>query len=136
MALVALELPAGIYNHGTELDSTGRWIDGNFIRWQNGSVRPIGGWTTRKAGATAAAPRGMVSWVDHSEVTHIAVGTYNKLYALNQGSAVQDITPSGLTSGSEDANANYGFGGQTYGNDAYGYPRDAAVPDPVTTWSS
>ena len=55
MALVALELPAGIYNHGTNLDSEGRWIDGNFIRWQNGSVRPIGGWTTRKAGATAAA---------------------------------------------------------------------------------
>ena len=135
MALVALELPAGIYNHGTNLDSAGRWIDGNFIRWQNGSVRPIGGWTTRKAGATSAAPRGMVSWVDHSESTHIAVGTYNKLYAINQGSVVQDITPAGLTSGTEDANANYGFGGQTYGLDAYGYPRDAAVPDPVTTWS-
>jgi len=135
MALVALDVPAGIYNHGTELDSAGRWIDGNFIRWQNGSVRPIGGWTTRKASATAAAPRGMVSWVDHSEVTHIAVGTYNKLYAINQGSAVQDITPSGLNAGSENANANYGFGGQTYGNDQYGQPRDAAVPEPVTTWS-
>ena len=135
MALVALELPAGIYNHGTELDASGRWIDGNFIRWQNGSVRPIGGWTLRKATATATAPRGMVAWVDHSAVTHIAVGTHNKLYALNQGSAVQDITPSGFTAGSVDAPANYGFGGQTYGNDPYGSPRDAAVPTPATTWS-
>jgi hypothetical protein len=135
MALVALELPAGIYNHGTELDSSGRWIDGNFIRWQNGSVRPIGGWTLRKSSATASAPRGMVAWIDHSSVTHIAVGTHNKLHALNQGSVVQDITPTSFTAGSVDAPANYGFGGLTYGNDAYGAPRDAAVPTPVTTWS-
>ena len=135
MALVALELPAGIYNHGTELDSSGRWRDGNFIRWQNGSVRPIGGWTTRKATATAAAPRGAVAWSDHSQANHIAVGTYNKLYALNQGSAVSDITPTGLTAGTVDADANYGFGGLTYGNAAYGTSRDGVVPENVTTWS-
>jgi len=135
MALLALELPAGIYNHGTELDSSGRWRDGNFIRWQNGSVRPIGGWTTRKASATAAAPRGAVAWKDHSDDAHIAVGTYNKLYALNQGSTVSDITPVGLTAGSADADVNYGFGGQTYGNDAYGTTRDSTVPEHVTTWS-
>ena len=135
MAFVALDLPAGIYNHGTELDSSGRWIDGNFIRWQNGSARPIGGWTTRKASATAAAPRGMVAWVDHSNDAHVAVGTYNKLYALNQGSVVQDITPSNLTSGSITASVNYGFGGKTYGNSAYGTTRDGAIAAPVTTWS-
>ena len=108
MALLALEVPAGIYNHGTELDSSGRWRDGNFIRWQNGSVRPIGGWTTRAASATASVPRGMVSWIDHTDEPRLAVGTHNKLYALNQGSVVTDITPVGLTSGTVDAQVNIG----------------------------
>ena len=121
MALIALELPAGIYNHGTDLDSSGRWIDGNFIRWQNGSVRPIGGWTTRKASATASVPRGAVAWTDHSDDAHIAVGTHNKLYAINQGSTVSDITPTSFTAGAVNGNINYGFGGQTYGNTAVSY---------------
>jgi hypothetical protein len=135
MALIALELPAGIYNHGTDLDSSGRWIDGNFIRWQNGSVRPIGGWTTRKASATASVPRGAVAWTDHDDDARIAVGTHNKLYAINQGSTVSDITPTSFTAGAVDGNINYGFGGQTYGNAAYGTSRDGALPANVTTWS-
>lgn len=136
MALLALEVPAGIYNHGTELDSSGRWRDGNFIRWQNGSVRPIGGWTTRAASATASVPRGMVSWIDHTDEPRLAVGTHNKLYALNQGSVVTDITPGGLTSGTVDAQVNIGFGGSTFGADYFGTTRTSnGVPEQVTTWS-
>lgn len=136
MALVALDVPAGIYNHGTELDSAGRWIDGNFIRWQNGSVRPIGGWTTRKASATASVPRGSVAWIDHSDDARLAVGTYNKLYGINQGSVVSDITPAGLTSGSVNAAVNIGYGGGTYGLNTWGTTRDSTgVPEHVTTWS-
>jgi hypothetical protein len=135
MALLALDVPAGIYNHGTEVDSSGRWREGNFIRWQNGSVRPIGGWTTRKASATASTPRGAVAWKDHSGDAHIAAGTYNKLYAINQGSVATDITPAGLTAGNVDAPVNYGFGAQTFGLGRYGTPRDGSVPTPVTTWS-
>jgi hypothetical protein len=135
MALLALDVPAGIYNHGTELDSSGRWREGNFIRWQNGSVRPIGGWDIRRASATASTPRGAVAWKDHLGDAHIAAGTYNKLYALNQGAVATDITPAGLTAGNVDAPVNYGFGAQTFGLDRYGTPRDGSVPAPVTTWS-
>ena len=136
MALIALELPAGIYNHGTDLDSSNRWRDGNFIRWQNGSVRPIGGWTTRKASATASVPRGVIGWIDHSDASHIAVGTHNKLYALNQGSVVSDITPANLTTGSVSASINVGFGGGTYGIGVNGTARTSdRIPEHVTTWS-
>jgi hypothetical protein len=136
MPLVEIDIPAGIFNHGTDLDSSGRWRDANFIRWQNGSVRPIGGWSTRKSSATAVAPRGSVAWVDHTDSPRLAVGTFDKLYALNQGSVVQDITPSGFTSGTLDATDNTGYGGQTYGSYAWGNARvNDGVPHKVTTWS-
>jgi len=136
MALLALEVPAGIYNHGTELDSSGRWRDGNFIRWQNGSVRPIGGWILRKSSVSTSAPRGMTAYTDQFDEPRIAVGTHNKLYSLNQGSAITDITPASLTAGIVDAQVNEGFGGSSFGMGVFGTPRNTTgVPEQVTTWS-
>lgn len=45
MPLVKIDIPAGIYNHGNELDSKGRWLDSSLVRWTNNSAQPIGGWT-------------------------------------------------------------------------------------------
>ena len=45
MPLVKVDIPAGIYNHGNELDSKGRWLDSSLVRWTNNSAQPIGGWT-------------------------------------------------------------------------------------------
>ena len=45
MPLVKLDIPAGIYNHGNELDSKGRWLDSSLVRWTNNAAQPVGGWT-------------------------------------------------------------------------------------------
>lgn len=45
MPLVKIDIPAGIYNHGNELDSKGRWLDSSLVRWTNNSAQPVGGWT-------------------------------------------------------------------------------------------
>lgn len=42
--LVPINLPPGLYRNGTKLDATGRWYDGNLMRWIEGKPRPIGGW--------------------------------------------------------------------------------------------
>lgn len=44
MPLVKIDIPAGIYNHGNELDSKGRWLDSSLVRWTNNSAQPVGGW--------------------------------------------------------------------------------------------
>lgn len=135
MALIPLKLPAGIYRNGTDLEGAGRWRDANLVRWENGSLRPVGGWSTRKDNAFAAAPRGMVTWKDNSGDHHIAAGTYNKLYHINPIGTVADITPTGFTAGSEDASENTGYGGSYYGVDDYGVQRESTGVDVfATTW--
>mgnify|MGYP003624694138 FL=1 len=52
MALIGLDIPAGLVRNGTDLESSGRWLDANLIRWENNSVRPVGGWEQREATLT------------------------------------------------------------------------------------
>ena len=47
MALNAIDIPAGVYRHGTDLEGAGRWRDVNLVRWRNGSLGPVGGWQER-----------------------------------------------------------------------------------------
>ena len=44
MPYQAIDIPAGVYRHGTDLEGAGRWRDVNLVRWRNGSLSPVGGW--------------------------------------------------------------------------------------------
>ena len=48
MALLPVTPPAGIVTNGTDYSNKGRWIDSDLIRFQNGSLKPIGGWEKLK----------------------------------------------------------------------------------------
>lgn len=134
--LITIDLPPGVKNHGTDLDSSGRYRDANFVRWQNGSLRPIGGSEVRKANAVASVPRGAIGWSDNSNDSRIAVGTHEKLYALNAASTVSDITPTGLAVGAVSAEINTGYGGGLFGAGTYGTERASdGVPQRCTTWA-
>lgn len=136
MPLSSIRIPAGVKAHGTELESMNRWLDVNLVRWRDGSLRPIGGWTLRKEDAIDAPARGAVSWIDNSDNSRLAVGTYNKLFAISAGSVVSDITPVGLTAGNIDAQLNIGYGGGFYGASTYGTARpNTGVYAECTTWS-
>ena len=93
MSLIPLQLPAGVHRNGTEFESSNRWRDASLVRWHDGSMRPVGGWTVRKTSAFSSAPRAMISWVDNLSDTKLASGTYNKLYYVSPASTVSDITP-------------------------------------------
>lgn len=136
MPLLPIKLPPGVYRNGTDFEGSDRWRDTNLVRWENNSVRPVGGWSTRSDAATTYAPRGMISWVDNSYESHIAIGTADKLYALNPGGNVYDITPAGFTAGNENATLNTGYGGIFYGTQAYGIGRTSGGEYiECTTWS-
>ena len=115
MALIPLQLPPGVYRNGTDFESTNRWRDANLVRWNDGSMRPVGGWDTRKASATASVPRALHAWVDNSNASALAAGTHNKLIYINASGTLSDITPSGLTSGDVDAVINTAYGGGFWG---------------------
>jgi hypothetical protein len=62
MPLVPLQIPAGFFRNGTDLQGSGRWRDGSLVRWREGSLRPVGGWRERIADMFTDAPRGMHAW--------------------------------------------------------------------------
>ena len=138
MPLTPLDIPAGVYRHGTDLEGANRWRDVNLVRWRNGSIQPIGGWVFReKTGdSITEAPRGAIAWVDNSFNSNIAVGTASNLYYISSGNAVTDITPAGFTAGNENAQVNVGYGGNFYGTSLYGVSRPySGVFQECTTWS-
>lgn len=135
MALIELKLPSGIYSNGTEFESSGRWKSGNLIRWQNDSIRPVGGWNTRIANVVDEPPRAAHGWLDNSHDPHIAIGTYNQLYVITASGSATDITPAGFVVGNNDATENTGYGGKSYGTYVFGIDRqtDGVVLE-ATTW--
>lgn len=44
MALFPITPPAGIIKNGTDYANKGRWVDGDLVRFENGYLKPIGGW--------------------------------------------------------------------------------------------
>tara|TARA_R110000803_G_scaffold89099_1_gene156222 strand:+ start:2021 stop:3502 length:1482 start_codon:yes stop_codon:yes gene_type:complete len=137
MALIPLKIAPGIYRNGTEYEQSGRWRDGSLIRWSEGSLRPVGGWTQFTGTAFAAKPRGIHGWAQNNGNVNIAAGTYNKLYYISTAGNVSDITPtSGFTVGEEEASQNTAYSGSTYGTGLYGVARNPSDnTTPATTWA-
>ena len=135
MALIDLNIPAGVYRNGTDLQSQGRWRDANLVRWHDGVMRPVGGWRTRSDSAGATKLRGMITWSDNDADRFIATGSVNHLYAYNSAGTQFHITPATLTAGREDALSFTGFGGGTFGSYAWGVARpDTSNVLPATVW--
>ena len=135
MPLVPLQIPAGFFRNGTDLQGSGRWRDGSLVRWREGSLRPVGGWRERIADMFTDAPRGMHAWEANNGDRWLAGGTYNKLIVATSGGLTYDITPAGFVAGSLDATVNTGYSGGFYGTGFYGQIRpDTGNFGEATTW--
>ena len=56
MALIALEIPPGVYRNGTQFQSMGRYYDADLIRWGEAGIEPVGGWVAQsKTALTGSA---------------------------------------------------------------------------------
>lgn len=138
MALIPLKLPAGVYRTGTDFESQGRWLDANLVRWRGTSLRPVGGWSEKwdLSSDTTASPRAMHIWVDNTSNTQAVVGTCNELIHINESGTVSDITPTGFTTGNNDAEVNTSFGGNAFGTGIYGTKRPySGIFQEADTWS-
>lgn len=120
MALIPITYPAGIVTNGTEYANSGRWIDGNLVRFQNGFLRPFGGWELIKTTALQGTPIGIFAYRDNEGARVLAIGTREKIY-VNYIDQWYDITPVGYQS---DAGASpLGYGAYEYGMESYGDAR-------------
>lgn len=107
--LVEIKIPPGCLKNGTEYQAKGLWRDVNLVRWREGAMRPVGGFTIQgtagvysdtglgagDASAFGAGRPGAVAWVDNS-------GNKWVLFAMTLGAVVYDVTAGrtyGLSSG-------------------------------------
>jgi len=138
MTLVPLDIPAGFYRNGTDIEQAGRWRDGSLVRWRDNSLRPIGGWRERKTSFCTNPVRGMHTWETLNGNAYLVGGSHDALVIMTGGGTLTDITPTDLATGREDAATNTGFGGGFYGYGFYGQPiqsSENSVPQEATTWS-
>lgn len=140
MSFVSLMLPPGIQRNATPYDTPGRWWDMNLVRWQSGTLRPIGGWqrTTNTAfnkNGTVNPGRIVYSWRDNDDNDFSLIGTDEKLYVENSGSYT-DVSPTALVPLSSVSTAP-GYGTKEYGQYDYGNARPGTTTlfAPVGFWS-
>ena len=141
-----LKIAPGVYKNGTEYQSQGRWNDSDCVRWIEGTLRPIGGWSALQVvtnglpsmvAALPGVPRGAMSWRTTTNIEWLAVGTTTALATYSQGSLFT-VTPSGLVAGNANAGStggvgSYGYG--PYGFGLYGVGSAAVAEIQPDTWS-
>jgi len=93
--LYPLAFPPGLYHNGTKTQASGRWYDGNGVRFHQGTIGPIGGWVQRTltGAAIAGVPNAAIAWSDNAGNAWLAIGTTTKLYVVSSANVVYDITP-------------------------------------------
>ena len=138
MTLVPLDIPAGFYRNGTDLEQAGRWRDGSLVRWRDNSLRPIGGWRERKTSFATNPIRGLHAWETNNGSVWLSGASHDALIVMTGGGTLYNVTPNDLATGREDAAANVGYGGGSYNYGIYGQPRQVTqntVPQEATTWA-
>ncbi len=140
--LIPVGLPPGFYANGTAYQAKNRWYKGHLVRWVDGALRPVGGWTTALAPSGTAIiavgkPRCGISWRKNDSTAWLAVGTTTNLAVYSAGT-LTDITPVGLIAGAADGSASAGFsayGAGNYGAGVYGGAGAAGAISDADSWS-
>ena len=104
-----LGIPPGVVRSGTPLSSSGRWYDSSLIRWYDGVMQAIGGWTRASvfsltnAGSTAplsipGACRGSHAWTSNDGELNIALGYENSFRIIEGTGGVIATAATGYSS--------------------------------------
>jgi hypothetical protein len=120
--LVPIKLPPGFFTNGTVYESSGRWVGGNLVRWENGRIKPIGGWVNiGQTSPLTGVARGGLSFINDQGFPFILIGTNSNLYFGQGGSGVYtDATPTivpPLAIGRVDSILGAGYGAGPYSHD-------------------
>ncbi len=121
---VPLEIPPGVVVRPTKASKSSFWREANLIRWENGRLKPLGGWETQDYAAFESINRRIFDWETNDGVFYRAFLCEGHLYVDIAGEMI-DISP---TPAIEPPSANISAGG--YGTGLYGQgPFGTARPD-------
>jgi hypothetical protein len=149
MALMVLRLPPGFHRNGTPRARKDTYEHGNLVRYEDGSVRPIGGWTRRRdvdgeliagliSDSDLEAIRDSFAWRSNNQQQQIVFGSNLALYHMDQDGTTTDITYAGYAAlnSSKDPSTAAGYGQNPYGVGEYGVPNNLTGGDtnPVDRW--
>jgi hypothetical protein len=90
MSFVKLKFPPGVVKPATIYEAAGRWFETLLVRWHDGVMQPMGGWTQLSTQLTGV-PRKILAWRRLNRTAYIGVGTNSKVYVYN--GTLYDITP-------------------------------------------
>ena len=125
MTFIPLQLPPGIVRGANPDDAPGRWYDANLIRWREGVMEPVGGWSRVTSTPLGSIPRRIHQWRRNNGTAMTLVGADEQLYSDESGSFV-DVAPVDLVP-LNAASAAGGYGAGAYGASTYGTPRTGST---------
>ena len=121
MALINITPPAGIVKNGTEYANKTRWVDGNLVRFENGFLKPLGGWQNFFSSGLTGTPIGMYAYNDNSGKKVLGIGTREKIYVFyNENN--YEVQPGDFVS--DKSNNPLGYGAGLYGKEEWGEARE------------
>lgn len=85
-------IPPGFYKPDSYYAATGRWVDGDKVRFVDRSPEKIGGIVKLIEESFLGIARGSVAWVTYAGIQVICFGTAADLFLLRQGTITR-ITP-------------------------------------------
>lgn len=133
---IILSLPPGVVNKASKIKQTANWRETNLIRWDEGELVPVGGWSNANFGGFASRLRCIHGWKGNDGVDYTAFLCETNLYVYyGNTNTFYDISPVIPIVGPTTGVA--GYGENNYGFSTYGTPRPgvskAHLPSPVYT---
>jgi len=127
MALVPLNIPAGVVRGHTPLQTKGRYWDSNLIRWRSGVLEPVGGWQRLTSTPLSGPVRTIFNWRTNDGSQYSLLGGDENLFFMD-GDSFVDVTPSAFVG--LNTTTGGGYGDYLYGWKLYGDDTDATYPRP------
>jgi hypothetical protein len=94
--MLKLQVLPGIYVDETDSGLMGTWVDCDLIRFKNGLVQSLGGWTKQALTGSVpmlGVPRSNHDWVALDQTKYVAIGTEKRLYIMEEDFGVTNVTP-------------------------------------------
>ena len=95
MTYMPLQLPPGIVRGANPDDTPGRWYDGSLVRWREGIMEPVGGWSRVTLTPLGSTPRAIQQWRRNNNLKMTLIGCDSHLYTDDSGTYV-DVAPADL----------------------------------------
>lgn len=119
MAGPTIRVPPGVVRGESKAAVPGRWHDTNLIRWQQGVMKPVGGWERMTQNSLGSTARAGHVWQDVVGDRHSAFLCDDAIWREKDGLYTK-ITPAGFANANSSAARGYGsgnFGVKDFGMD-------------------